>query len=141
VLKERIREMRASGMTLQAIAGLLNEERVPTLRGGAEWRPSAVQSVTGNRRPDPSGSGENAKGTMGEGRDLRDISPVAREEARASGIGASLAKDLQISVFRGRVSDGTRTRDRLDHNQELYRLSYAHRDAPGRPTGRATFGI
>jgi hypothetical protein len=28
------------------------------------------------------------------------------------------------------VSDGTRTRDRLDHNQELYRLSYAHRGAP-----------
>jgi DNA invertase Pin-like site-specific DNA recombinase len=82
VLKERIREMRASGMTLQAIADLLNEERVPTLRGGAEWRPSAVQSVTGNRRPDPSGSGENDKGTVGEGRDLRDISPVAREEAR-----------------------------------------------------------
>ena len=26
-----------------------------------------------------------------------------------------------------RVSDGTRTRDRLDHNQELYQLSYAHR--------------
>ncbi len=26
----------------------------------------------------------------------------------------------------GRVSDGTRTRDRLDHNQELYLLSYAH---------------
>jgi hypothetical protein len=25
------------------------------------------------------------------------------------------------------VSDGTRTRDRLDHNQELYLLSYAHR--------------
>lgn len=32
-------------------------------------------------------------------------------------------------VSRGfvRVSDGTRTRDRLDHNQELYQLSYAHR--------------
>ena len=27
----------------------------------------------------------------------------------------------------GGVSDGTRTRDRLDHNQELYQLSYAHR--------------
>jgi hypothetical protein len=27
------------------------------------------------------------------------------------------------------VSDGTRTRDRLDHNQELYLLSYAHHDA------------
>jgi hypothetical protein len=25
-----------------------------------------------------------------------------------------------------RVSDGTRTRDHLDHNQELYLLSYAH---------------
>ena len=25
-----------------------------------------------------------------------------------------------------RVSDGARTRDRLDHNQELYQLSYAH---------------
>jgi hypothetical protein len=25
------------------------------------------------------------------------------------------------------VSDGARTRDRLDHNQELYQLSYAHR--------------
>ncbi len=27
------------------------------------------------------------------------------------------------------MSDGTRTRDRLDHNQELYQLSYAHQDA------------
>ena len=25
------------------------------------------------------------------------------------------------------MSDGARTRDRLDHNQELYQLSYAHR--------------
>ena len=29
-----------------------------------------------------------------------------------------------------RVSDGTRTRDRLDHNQELYQLSYAHQAEP-----------
>ncbi len=27
------------------------------------------------------------------------------------------------------MSDGTRTRDHLDHNQELYQLSYAHRGA------------
>jgi hypothetical protein len=27
----------------------------------------------------------------------------------------------------GGVSEGTRTPDRLDHNQELYQLSYAHR--------------
>jgi Resolvase, N terminal domain len=74
VLKERIRQMRASGMTLQAIADRLNDERVPTLRGGAEWRPSAVKAVTGYRRPDPAGSGENAKGSAGKGRDLRDVS-------------------------------------------------------------------
>ena len=37
----------------------------------------------------------------------------------------------------GRVSDGTRTRDRLDHNQELYQLSYAHHVPPG----GATFAI
>jgi hypothetical protein len=27
-----------------------------------------------------------------------------------------------------RVSEGTRTPDRLDHNQELYQLSYAHQE-------------
>jgi hypothetical protein len=39
----------------------------------------------------------------------------------------------------GGVSDGIRTRDRLDHNQELYRLSYAHQDGPlaRRPTNLA----
>jgi peptidoglycan hydrolase-like protein with peptidoglycan-binding domain/DNA invertase Pin-like site-specific DNA recombinase len=50
-LKERIVEMRESGMTLQAIADVLNAEGVPTLRGGAKWRPSSVQSATGYRRP------------------------------------------------------------------------------------------
>ena len=29
-----------------------------------------------------------------------------------------------------KVSEGTRTPDRLDHNQELYQLSYAHQDWP-----------
>ncbi len=32
----------------------------------------------------------------------------------------------RLSRLFSRVSDGTRTRDRLDHNQELYLLSYAH---------------
>jgi peptidoglycan hydrolase-like protein with peptidoglycan-binding domain len=50
-VKQRIREMRASGMTLQAIADRLNAENVPTLRGGTKWRPSAVQAATGYRRP------------------------------------------------------------------------------------------
>jgi DNA invertase Pin-like site-specific DNA recombinase len=50
-LKERIAEMRAGGMTLQAIADVLNSEGVPTLRGGVKWRPSSVQSAAGYRRP------------------------------------------------------------------------------------------
>jgi hypothetical protein len=37
---------------------------------------------------------------------------------------------LDASRSFGGVSDGTRTRDRLDHNQELYLLSYAHHDQP-----------
>jgi DNA invertase Pin-like site-specific DNA recombinase len=49
-LAERIRQMRASGMTLQAIADTLNEDRVPTVRGGLRWRPSSVQSVLGYKR-------------------------------------------------------------------------------------------
>jgi DNA invertase Pin-like site-specific DNA recombinase len=50
-LQERIAGMREQGMTLQAIADVLNEEGVPTLRGGAMWRPSSVQRATGYRRP------------------------------------------------------------------------------------------
>ena len=50
-LQERIIGMREEGMTLQAIADALNAEGVPTLRGGAMWRPSSVQRATGYRRP------------------------------------------------------------------------------------------
>jgi hypothetical protein len=50
-LVERIIAMRASNMTLQAIADQLNAEGVPTLRGGAMWRPSSVQAALGYRRP------------------------------------------------------------------------------------------
>jgi hypothetical protein len=38
-------------MTLQAIADELNRDGVPTLRGGAMWRPSSVQAALGYRRP------------------------------------------------------------------------------------------
>jgi peptidoglycan hydrolase-like protein with peptidoglycan-binding domain/DNA invertase Pin-like site-specific DNA recombinase len=51
VLKERIVAMRSQGMTLQTIADRLNEEGVPTLRGGQKWRPSSVQAALGYRRP------------------------------------------------------------------------------------------
>jgi hypothetical protein len=37
-----------------------------------------------------------------------------------------------------RVSEGTRTPDRLDHNQELYQLSYAHQGfATGKSSGES----
>lgn len=51
LLQRRIATMRAGGMTLQAIADTLNGEGVPTLRGGARWRPSSVQAATGYKRP------------------------------------------------------------------------------------------
>jgi DNA invertase Pin-like site-specific DNA recombinase len=50
-IRARIAAMRADGMTLQAIADVLNEEGVPTQRGGAKWRPSGVQIAAGYRRP------------------------------------------------------------------------------------------
>ena len=50
-LKDRIAAMRGEGMTLQAIADRLNEEEIPTLRGGSQWRPSSVQAAAGYRRP------------------------------------------------------------------------------------------
>jgi hypothetical protein len=57
-LKQHIVAMRSAGMTLQAIADRLNDEGVPTLRGGQKWRPSSVQAAAGYRRPpQPSNSG------------------------------------------------------------------------------------
>jgi DNA invertase Pin-like site-specific DNA recombinase len=52
-LKRRIVRMRKAGMTLQAIADDLNDDGVPTPRGGAEWRPSSVQAALGYKRPRP----------------------------------------------------------------------------------------
>jgi DNA invertase Pin-like site-specific DNA recombinase len=49
-VSKRIAVMRQGGMTLQAIADVLNAEGVPTPRGGAEWRPSSVQTAAGYRR-------------------------------------------------------------------------------------------
>jgi DNA invertase Pin-like site-specific DNA recombinase len=50
-LSQRIGKMRAEGMTLQAIADRLDAERIPTVRGGAKWRPSSVQTAAGYQRP------------------------------------------------------------------------------------------
>ena len=58
-------------MTLQAIADVLNAEGVPTLRGGAMWRPSSVQRATGYRRPASASGIPLPRTTSGFGR-LRD---------------------------------------------------------------------
>jgi peptidoglycan hydrolase-like protein with peptidoglycan-binding domain len=50
-LVERIRSMRSARMSLQQIADQFNAEHVPTLRGGRQWRPSAIQAALGYRRP------------------------------------------------------------------------------------------
>jgi DNA invertase Pin-like site-specific DNA recombinase len=50
-LRRRIVGMRRAGLTLQAIADRLNEDGVPTVRGGALWRPSSVQATLGYKRP------------------------------------------------------------------------------------------
>ena len=52
-LAERIARLRAEGLSLSAIAARLNQEGVPTPRGGAQWRASSVQSALGYRRPRP----------------------------------------------------------------------------------------
>jgi DNA invertase Pin-like site-specific DNA recombinase len=44
-LARRIRAMRARGLTLQAICDTLNDEGVPTPRGGALWRPTSLRAV------------------------------------------------------------------------------------------------
>lgn len=52
-LARRLAQLRERGLSLQAIADALNAERVPTPRGGVEWRPSSVQAALGYRRPRP----------------------------------------------------------------------------------------
>jgi peptidoglycan hydrolase-like protein with peptidoglycan-binding domain/DNA invertase Pin-like site-specific DNA recombinase len=71
-LKEHILAMRSAGMTLQAIADRLNEEGVPTLRGGREWRPSSVQVAAGYRRPRRLSSPRNVHHRSAERRRLED---------------------------------------------------------------------
>lgn len=44
---ERIRSLRGQGLSLRAVAEVLNADGVPTVRGGALWRVSSVQSVGG----------------------------------------------------------------------------------------------
>jgi DNA invertase Pin-like site-specific DNA recombinase len=47
--RERILQMRDSGLSLQAIADTLNEEGVPTARKGARWHKTTVVSVLNSK--------------------------------------------------------------------------------------------
>jgi DNA invertase Pin-like site-specific DNA recombinase len=49
-LIQRISAMGQAGMTLEAIADQLNNEGVPALGSGAQWRPSAVQAALARAR-------------------------------------------------------------------------------------------
>jgi peptidoglycan hydrolase-like protein with peptidoglycan-binding domain/DNA invertase Pin-like site-specific DNA recombinase len=60
-----IASMRAQGMTLQAIADVLNEEDVPTLRGGELWRPSSVQTAAGYKRRSRKQRGDDERSGWG----------------------------------------------------------------------------
>jgi Resolvase, N terminal domain len=52
-LAERLSLLRGRGLSLQAIAAVMNADGVPTPRGGVQWRPSSVQAALGYRRPRP----------------------------------------------------------------------------------------
>jgi DNA invertase Pin-like site-specific DNA recombinase len=80
-LHQRIAAMRADGMTLQAIADVLNGEGIPTLRGGAKWRPSSVQAAAGYKRPQRARSASR----------LPDTAPAAAPTAVAVGAGPRIA--------------------------------------------------
>jgi DNA invertase Pin-like site-specific DNA recombinase len=70
-LRDRIRQMRSQGMTLQGIADQLNRDRIPTVRGGAKWRHSSVQAAAGykRRRPRPPATGPRQEETAPQDQD------------------------------------------------------------------------
>lgn len=49
-LVARIQGHRDEGLSFRQIAERLNADAVPTIRGGAEWRASSIQTVLGHRR-------------------------------------------------------------------------------------------
>jgi hypothetical protein len=80
----------------------------------------------------PAGSPRMRKGERRSRSACRAKTEQSKEEVSGYCFAHPEADDAGVRRFAaGKVSDGTRTRDRLDHNQELYLLSYAHREASG----------
>jgi DNA invertase Pin-like site-specific DNA recombinase len=59
---ERIHEARSSGSTLQAIADALNDDQVPTGRGGKQWHPATVRAILQRTRSATSGAQADTAG-------------------------------------------------------------------------------
>ena len=81
-------------------------------------RASPADGISTIPRPSSQASARAAKGSLPP---LRDLYPNG---VAANGLDVVRTRAPQATNHK--VSDGTRTRDRLDHNQELYQLSYAH---------------
>ena len=98
--------------------------RGPAARLPRGFRPAATHRTTriGTYRP--------------RCRRIKALVPETENENGPRSAAPRTTKALHLQGFPRRVSDGTRTRDRLDHNQELYQLSYAHQDA-----GQSSGGI
>ena len=111
----------------------------------AERRIRVQRLLVANGAPAPPGHGaarEVGCRIVSDIRSLLDIDwdgpasrAARRRPLRVSGYLGAVSNLLLIRTNRSfagtstRVSEGTRTPDRLDHNQELYQLSYAHRAA------------
>ena len=98
-------------------------------RGGeADRRPEVLQRVAGLLRARSSRRDEQQRRAGGDrpvGRSagVRDGGGERRDKRREREDTAHRPGSVNAAE---RVSEGTRTPDRLDHNQELYQLSYAH---------------
>ena len=85
----------------------------------------AVTEATGPAHVPPEEAGTQAFAAELRGRLCSGPGPLAGERT----------SDNRRLKQAPRVSDRTRTGDHLDHNQELYQLSYAHRELPLQSSG------
>ena len=109
-LKERIAAMRAEGMTLQAIADKLNEEGVPTLRGGSQWRPSSVQAAAGYRRPKKGPPGAEGRNTGRQAPEMTKAGLIERPQGGPVSAGSPRAAPRSLAKLAAcdehRIPDG-----------------------------------
>lgn len=74
-MTDRIRNLRAQGLTLAAIADSLNFDGVPTAQGGARWHPSTIRSVLGRVAAIQNRDADRAKTDVEAERDHQRVGP------------------------------------------------------------------